>query len=532
MKGLRLVAFVVLTAVLVACPQTKPPTLGEELDAYVPQAMQVEGVQGAAVAVIRDGAVVYQKAFGVKRQGGGPVGPGTHFMIGSTGKSLTTMLMAGLVDAGKAAWTTPAQQILPQFELIDPALSPKVTFQDLVCQCTGVPRRDLQFLLGGESLTPEKVVESVRNYPLDGPFGKTFAYSNQMVAIGGFAAAKAAGQGGDWLEGYAAELAARVLNPVGMPDTTLSFAAVEARADYAQPHGLSIEAEQTAIPLAYESVLSPIGPAGAHWSTLEDMTRYLRTQMAGGVAPDGTRVVSSANLAETWKPRVTIEQGVDYALGWIVAEYRGQKLIFHGGNTLGFSALLAFLPESGLGVVVLASGQGLLFNTAVQMRVLEIVFDQRREFDRIFRDEVGKMQQQYKQVAAQLKPVQPEAVNPYLGRYGHPELGTLELSLEGDALRVDTGAIVTHAKRYQAMGQVYYLTTDAGLAGVPLQLRMEGGQPVVVLPAPEGEYVFTRAARAQAALRQPLEPLPAELRALLELRLTPQARAWKLITTR
>jgi len=97
---------------------------------------------------------------------------------------------------------------------------------------------------------------------------------------------------------------------------------------------------------------------------------------------------------------------------------------------------------------------------------------------------------------------------------------------------VDTGAIVTHAKRYQAMGQVYYLTTGAGLAGVPLQLRTEGGQPVVVLPAPEEEYVFTRAARAQAALRQPLEPLPAELRALLELRLTPQARAWKLLTTR
>ncbi|MER3444145.1 MAG: hypothetical protein C4333_08495 [Meiothermus sp.] len=66
--------------------------------------------------------------------------------------------------------------------------------------------------------------------------------------------------------------------------------------------------------------------------------------------------------------------------------------------------------------MVLASGQGLLFNTAVQMRVLEIVFDQRREFDRIFRDEVGKMRQQYKPIAAQLKPVQPEAINPYLGR--------------------------------------------------------------------------------------------------------------------
>jgi hypothetical protein len=75
------------------------------------------------------------------------------------------------------------------------------------------------------------------------------------------------------------------------------------------------------------------------------MARYLQTELALGVAPDGTRVVSEENLRTTWEPQVPVSANTDYGLGWLVEDYKGLTLIHHGGNTFGFTSDLAFLPN-------------------------------------------------------------------------------------------------------------------------------------------------------------------------------------------
>jgi CubicO group peptidase (beta-lactamase class C family) len=85
-----------------------------ELEAYITTVMQREEVPGAAVAVVQNGQVVFQQGFGVRELGKpDPVTPETLMMIGSTGKSMTTMMMATVVDEGKMTWDTPAVSILP-----------------------------------------------------------------------------------------------------------------------------------------------------------------------------------------------------------------------------------------------------------------------------------------------------------------------------------------------------------------------------------------------------------------------------------
>ncbi len=73
---------------------------------------------------------------------GKPVTPTTRFMIGSTTKSLTTLLMAVLADRGLLTWDTPVTQILPSFALGDAATTAAVTLRHTVCACTGMPRQD------------------------------------------------------------------------------------------------------------------------------------------------------------------------------------------------------------------------------------------------------------------------------------------------------------------------------------------------------------------------------------------------------
>src|SRR5690606_37785627 len=96
-----------------------------------------------------------------------------------------------------------------------------------------------------------------------------------------------------------------------------------------------------------------------------------------GVAPDGIQVVCAENLATTWEPQVPISANSSYGLGWFVDEYKGQLMIQHGGNTLGFSSDLAFLPHAGIGISVLTNAQiSDAFNEAVRFRLLELVFEQ------------------------------------------------------------------------------------------------------------------------------------------------------------
>jgi CubicO group peptidase (beta-lactamase class C family) len=186
------------------------------------------------------------------------------------------------------------------------------------------------------------------------------------------------------------------------------------------------------------------------------MARYLQTELARGVAPDGTRVVSAANLETTWTPGIAVPDLFGgppqieasksrYGLGWMSGEYQGLRVISHAGGTSGFSTEIALLPEADLGIVVMANAQPLApfplaFPYAVQFRLFELLFDLPAEFDAAI---------------AALPPVRPPlalgevdaaAVTPHVGRYMNPELGEVTLSLRDDRLFFATGEITSELR--------------------------------------------------------------------------------------
>src|SRR4029453_9261457 len=62
---------------------------------------------------------------------------------------------------------------------------------------------------------------------------------------------------------------------------------------------------------------------------------------------------------------------LNYGLGWLLSDYRGRKAVEHGGNIDGMSALVAFIPEEKLGLVVLTSLGGSELRTALKLRVFD-----------------------------------------------------------------------------------------------------------------------------------------------------------------
>ena len=69
--------------------------------------------------------------------------PETQFMIGSSTKPLTTLMMARLVAAGNFEWSTPVTRLLPDFALADSELTNRLQMRHTVSASTGMPRRDL-----------------------------------------------------------------------------------------------------------------------------------------------------------------------------------------------------------------------------------------------------------------------------------------------------------------------------------------------------------------------------------------------------
>jgi CubicO group peptidase (beta-lactamase class C family) len=241
-----------------------------EFEAYVASAMNRFRVPGASVAVVQDGAVVDLLGFGVKKvDGTAPVTPDTLFAIASTNKALTSAMAATVVDDGFMSWDTPVLEMLPGFAVPDAALTPRLTVADTFCMCTGIPARTMQIVFSLNSLTPRRLIASVADMPLTAPFGERFQYSNQMYAIGGYAATVAAGGAPDDLNhGYHLAMRNRILGPIGMTRSTFTLDQVLAGGDYAYPHFGDLEGRVRPLSLLATARLAEIGggPAGAMWS--------------------------------------------------------------------------------------------------------------------------------------------------------------------------------------------------------------------------------------------------------------------------
>jgi CubicO group peptidase (beta-lactamase class C family) len=497
----------------------KPPGLEEEsfagrkarvldaerlalLERFIEEARVQTKVPGAALAIVQDGKVVYQKGFGVRRQGGAePVTPGTRFMIGSITKPLTTLMMAKLVDEKRFDWDTPVVKLHPGFALADAAVTPQVTMAHTVCACTGLPRQDMEFLFEFAGATPESRVASMKTMKPTTGFGETFQYSNPMVSTGGYVAALAAEGKGPMGPAYDRVMQSRVFDPLGMKATTFD-PQVATRGDHAIPHGRNLRAEFTPIRVEDEAGVISVRPAGALWSTVEDMSRYVLTELARGVAPDGKRLVSEASLLERRKPRARMSDQASYGLGLMVETDHGVTVVHHGGNNLGFTADLFFLPEHGVGAVMLTNGQGAnLLTGVVQRRLLEILFDGREEASKTL---AFAVQQQQESIAKLLEEVrfepEPAWIAKLAGSYSNPDLGTLVVRADAGGATVDAGEwTCAVGERKDTDGSRLLILTGAPLAGLPFLPGEQDGAPTLTLKTAQQQYVFTRTPAEAAA---------------------------------
>lgn len=464
-----------------------------QLEKFVEESMQTLGVPGVSIGLFEGGKVVYSGGFGVRALGkpGKPDGD-TKYMIASNTKSLTTLMLAKLVDAGKLAWDTPATRALPEFKLGDDATTSKVQIKHLICACTGMPRQDLEWILEFEGRTPAKVMTELGTMQPTTPFGELFQYSNVMAAAAGFLGGHVAFPRLELGKAYDEAMRTLVFAPLGMKATTFDYKRAQT-GNFAAPHGHDLDGKPGPALHALNYSVIPVRPAGAAWSTVNDLLKYVAMELAEGALPGGKRYLSRDALLARRAKQVAIGKDGAYGMGLFVTTEHEVTVVHHGGDVFGFHSDMMWLPEHGIGAVVLTNGDlGEVIRTQFRRRLLEVLFDGKPEAA----EAVATVRQQVDQGRAVLKkqltlPADPAVVAKLAARYASPALGPLTVVKQGTTVRFDFGEFRAEvATKKNPDGSVSFVTITPGLTGLELVVGA-GPAKTLILHDAQHEYVFT-----------------------------------------
>ena len=160
-----------------------------------------------------------------------------------------------------------------------------------------------------------------------------------------------------------------VLLPAGMTMTTTDNARNFASADRAYPHarmdgGLRGAGRQERLD-ERDDLARNAAPAGGVASSANDLAKWLQLMLGAGTAADGRSVFSASTLTQMWTPvttmpiaalppelALTVPRFASYGLGWDIVDYRGTRMIWHGGAVFGFKTAIVLLPEKNVGFAI------------------------------------------------------------------------------------------------------------------------------------------------------------------------------------
>jgi CubicO group peptidase (beta-lactamase class C family) len=469
----------------------------ELLKQFVQTSMKQLGIPGVSMALTDHGKVVFEGGFGVRELGmPEPVDKDTLFMAASNTKGMTTLLLSELVDEKKLKWDEPVIDIYPGFRLGDADTTKKVLVKNLICACTGLPRQDLEWIFEFKNGTPESTLALLGTMQPTSKFGEVFQYSNLMAAAAGFIGAHLVYPEMELGAAYDKAMQKKVFDPLGMKATTFDYARALA-GDHASPHGDDVDGKPRVANMAFNYSIVSARPAGGVWTSADDLIRYVQLELAQGKLPGGRQLVSPENLLERRAPQVSLGEDSFYGMGLIVDRKYGVPVVSHGGSMAGFKTNLYFLPESGIGAVLLTnSDDGGMLLSPFGRRLLEVVFDGKPEAAGNVASAAASYQASLAKERERLVVPADKAFVAHLAKsYSSKELGGLDVLTRDGVTTFDFGEWKSAvASRKNDDGTISFITTDPTNSGFEFVVGERAGKRVLVIRDGQHEYVFTEIA--------------------------------------
>jgi CubicO group peptidase (beta-lactamase class C family) len=436
-------SFLLLTFVWSPAQKTKPTKAGAKppisIGSLSTDSYNTFLPTGFAVAVVKDGELLYASGFGKRSAANGPaVEASSLFNIASCSKAFTAAALAALVEDGKIKWDDKVIDYLPGFRLEDPWITAQITLRDLLCHRSGLATFYGDLLWYGTTYTDEEILARMRHIHLLNDFRSEFGYQNNMYMVAGMVIQKVTGK--TW-EQFVTD---RFFRPLGMDNTRSSNDALTPGQNIAFGH---INGKQQEI-----FDFNGTKPAASIYSSVEDLSKWCRMWLAGGtfngkqiLSKESIRTIQTVHMPLGVSPN-SESWGIHfrgYGLGWNLFDYAGRKIVEHDGGMPGYVSKVTLVPEEKLGIVVLNSGMDFFINDALRFKLLDhLLRHEGRNWDALFMsfkqgsDAYAKQQESVRNAAriSNTKPGLP--LSAYTGTYDDPAYGKAQVTEQDGGLHL------------------------------------------------------------------------------------------------
>ena len=303
-------------------------------------------IPGVALGILLDGEE-HTAGFGVTNINHPlDVDAQTLFQIGSITKTFVGTAVMKLVEQGRLSLDTPVQEWLPDFRVQDDATSTQVTMRHLLTHTSGWVGDYFDQTGDGDDAL-EQVVTRMAQLPQLTPIDGHWAYNNSGFYVAGRIIEVITGQ---TFEDAMDEL---VLQPLGMSHTFLHPTDVMVHR-FAAGHDVSSTDE---VVVAEPWPLTRCAnPAGGITSSIDDLLRYARFQLANGQTADGTHLLTDASITAMRTPHTAVDTlGNHVGITWMIRHIGDQRLYTHSGGTNGQISLFAVAPDHQFACVIVTN---------------------------------------------------------------------------------------------------------------------------------------------------------------------------------
>ena len=357
---MRLASRLALTLLFLALPGCKPEIQAEtqsEIDREVTDILARTGAPSASVAIVKDGAIVYEHAYGNARiEPPAPATPQMRYSVGSISKQFTATAVLLLAEEGKLSLDDRVVRWLPEL-----TRSNDVTIRQLLSMTSGYQDfwpQDYVMPMMMKPVTAAQIAHGWGQKPLDFDPGTKWQYSNTNYVLAGMIVERAAGMPLIDL------LRKRVFTPLEMKSV---FNSDEA----------GLPADQ---PMRYmRYALGPIRPApkeGRGWMFAAGELAMTAHDLAlWDISMINQTVLQPASYTAL-ETEVQLASGVGthYGLGVNVALIEGRRVISHGGEVSGFTATNQVYPDDNVAIVVLTNMDATSASSDIATKIAKLLF--------------------------------------------------------------------------------------------------------------------------------------------------------------
>jgi len=312
-----------------------------------------------------------------------------------------------------------------------------------------------------------------------------------MAAAAGFIAGHVAYPDLELGAAYDRAMQKEVFGPLGMKATTFDFARA-ARQNHAAAYGFDFDGNTLPAATEVNSAISPLRPAGAAWSNVRDMLKYVQMEIDEGTIA-GKPYVSRAALLARRTPQVAVGKDGSYGMGLFIDNTWGIQVVHHGGDLIGYHSDMIWIPEQKVGAVILTNSElGEVIRSIFRRKLLEVLFDGKPEADENLASTAKSVKAQ---IEAERKlftiPADEAATGKLARRYQHASLGEIAV-IAGDKKTVfDFGEWKSEVgTRTNPDGTISFVTLRPGVLGFEFVVGGSGDKRTLTLRDGQHDYVF------------------------------------------